>query len=73
MAEYSESLYELCQAFQPVLLPTSPKITSRRDGFLLRAASEGRGRGGGPWRRLGARGGVGGFGYDKAIFPDGLT
>lgn len=73
LAECSESLYELCQASQLVPLPTSPKITSRRDRFLLRAVSGGRGRGGGPWRRLWVQGGVGGFAYDRAIFPDSLT
>lgn len=61
MAEFSTNLYELCQASQLVPFPTSPKITSRRDRFLLWAVSEGRGRGGGPWCRLWAWGGVGGF------------
>lgn len=67
------SLYELCQASQLVLLPTSPKISSRREGFLFWTVSEGRGMGGGLWYRLWAQGGVGGFGYDRAIFPDSLS
>lgn len=31
------------------------------------------GRGGGPWRGVWAQRGVGGFGYDRNIFPDSLT
>lgn len=50
-----------------------PQITSRTDRFLLQAECGGRGREGGPWLRLWARGGVGGFGYDRALFPHSLA
>lgn len=66
MAERSESFYGLCQTSQHVPFPTTPNSHQNRQ-ILLWAES-----GGGPWSRLWAQGGVGGFGCDRVLFPDGL-